>query len=481
MWWLRTGVTMSLQRYGIASALATGLMAGAIVAAGDNDPVWLVGGGPNVYESQLQIEANVLWARSVLQGLPGKRTIRIWFDDGDDPAPDVTEWSPPAETPDTLQPLARVLDSYWSNGEHYRNHRIPGEVRSTEVTRLSADLETALHALRPAQTAWLIFNGHGALQDDRNNTIELWNDTALHVNELVQLLRATPAETRLRFLFTQCYSGAFTRLAEPGSDRCGFVAEVADREAEGCSAAVDKHGWQDYSTHFFAALAGRQRDGSPLPQDPDLDGDGRVSPLEAHYYTLVVADSADIPRATSEALLEDWQPWYLGITTLTVPPDNPYTRLAQGLMRQAGLTTDKERRARMEGLKGKQHRLEQARIQIKEQTDRLRQAMEQDLVHRWPRLGEAYTMNYKHFLEQDLDAAQAYILAQPRYAELKGLQDRSWEWEGQLLNNERAATRLDKIDHLLSLARARAALERFGPADLRVRYEQLLECESAPF
>lgn len=453
----------------------------ARVVATDHDLVWLVGGGPNVYESQMQIESNVLWAYRVLRRLPGQRTIDIWFDDGNDPAPDVTEWSPPAETPATLQPLARVLDSYRNNGERYRNHHIPGPVHSTELNQLKADLKMALGALRPSQTVWLIFNGHGSLRDDHNNSIALWNNTALQVDELMRLLRPVPSKTRLRFLFTQCYSGSFTRLATPASDRCGFVAEAADREAEGCSAALDEDGWQDYSTHFFAALGGRQRDGSDLPQDPDQNGDGQVSPLEAHYYTLVMADSADIPRATSEALLEDWHPWYLSMIPLTTEGDNPYGRLAQALMQRAGITTDAERRMRRRTLQVEQSHLQQIRFQLNGQLDRLRQTMEQDLVRRWPGIGNAYTLNYKWFLERNLNTAQSYIVSQPSYAELKDLQDRSWTLAEQALRTERVLTRLDKIDHLLRLARIYAALQRFGPADIKARYAQLIACESAPF
>lgn len=65
--------------------------------AGENQ-VWLVGGGPNLFSSQVQIEANVLWAQKAISGLPGKRRIRIRFTDGNDPAADVVEWREPAET-----------------------------------------------------------------------------------------------------------------------------------------------------------------------------------------------------------------------------------------------------------------------------------------------------------------------------------------------------------------------------------------------
>ena len=52
---------------------------------------------------------------------------------------------------------------------------------------------------------------------------------------------------------------AFAELARPGSNHCGFLAESADREAEGCSAAIEARDFKDYSTHFFAALAGHGR------------------------------------------------------------------------------------------------------------------------------------------------------------------------------------------------------------------------------
>ena len=44
--------------------------------------------------------------------------------------------------------------------------------------------------------------------------------------------------------------------------------------------------------------------------NPDLDGDGQVSLYEAHLYALRAGESADLPRSTSEAFLERWQPWY---------------------------------------------------------------------------------------------------------------------------------------------------------------------------
>ena len=91
----------------------------------------------------------------------------------------------------------------------------------------------------------------------------------------------------VRFVFTQCYAGAFARLAPgPDGNRCGFLAESEDREAEGCAAGVDAGDYRDYTTYFFAALSGRTRLGGLLPVNPDLDGDGQVSLYEAHLVCV---------------------------------------------------------------------------------------------------------------------------------------------------------------------------------------------------
>lgn len=464
--------------------LALGL-AGAI-SVGAVDQVWLIGGGPDVFSSQAQIEANVLWARRVIAGLPGQRVVHIWFGDGEDPAPDVTEWSAPEETRRSMQPLARVMDTHWSNGDSYRNHRIPKVEGSTEAEHLSADLVSAFQRLGEYDQGWLIFNGHGKQHKDFNNSIELWNRTWLYADELEALVNLAPARTRLRFLFTQCYAGAFTRLAVQGSERCGFVAEAADRQAEGCSAAIDTASFQDYSTHYFAALAGKNRDGRSLANDPDRDGDGRVSPLEAHYYTLLTADSSDIPRATSEALLEQWRPWYLPILLPVFDAEqNRYAALAQELMQAVGIVpggdVEREIRLRRAQLETQRQSYEQSRGDLAQAIGDIRPWMENEVLRRWPRAAYPYTLNFQRFLEEDLEKAQTFILRHPEYQNLKGLQDTYWAQDEQLLDNERALTRLEKIEHLLQLSRVLATLRAIGPTELEQRFEQLLGCESEPF
>lgn len=465
--------------------LALQLSVGSLALAGQ-DHVWVIGGGPDILNAQVQIERNVTWALHTIKALPGQRTIRTYFNDGDDPGPDIHEWTPPPDSAADLQPLARVFDSYWYNGLRYRNHRIPDVAGSTEADQLVEALGLQVRALAPDDRVWLFFIGHGTYSEDLDNRIELWNGTRLNVEEMKALLDGVPRQTRLRFLFTQCYAGAFAELAVPERNRCGFLAEAADRQSEGCSAAIEQRDFEDYSTYFFAALSGRPRDGAGLNGRPDWDADGEVTPLEAHFHVLATAYSSDIPRTTSEELLMQWQPWYLELLLpLVGDAENEYTELARSLADLAGVTPgsagEKEIEKRRADLEAAWERLVQDYEALRVEIASLQERIRVPVLRRWPQAGSPYTRNYKRFLEQDVADVQAFIQGHRDYPELRDSQQKLWQLELQVLDIQRAHTRLAKIVHLRRLARLKAALETFGPEELLQRYRNLRECESAPF
>jgi hypothetical protein len=385
-----------------------------------------------------------------------------------------------------LEPLALVFDTHWTDGLRYRTHRIPQVAGTTEADMLTTALESQFRALKPNASGWLVFIGHGTLSEDLDNGIELWNLTRLRVSDLQEIFDLAPPESRLRFLFTQCYSGAFARLAREGTHRCGFLAEAADQESEGCSAAVEKRDYEDYSTYFFAALTGHPRNHAGLNGLLDRNADGLVSPLEAHFHVLATAYSSDIPRSTSETLLLEWQPWYLPIVLGIEPePDNEYTTMAHNLMVGIGIDPGGDPEAvagqRLVQLNDERNLLTVDHEALRKRIETLQAELRTPLLRRWPEAGSPTTREYTRFLKEDLAQAQAFIQSHPKYAELKQLQGQLWQQVDQLLDLERRKTRLEKIGHMLRLGRAKAALEAFGPAQLVERYRTLRECESAPF
>jgi hypothetical protein len=102
------------------------------------------------------------------------------------------------------------------------------------------------------------------------------------------------------------------------------------------------------------------------------------------------------------------------------------------------------------------------------------------VLRRWPEAGSGYTNNFRHFLNEQLGAAQAFILSRPDYAELKRGQDEYWEIDARMLEAERRLTSFERVAHLLELGRRHRLLETTGDDQARARYAWLLECESEP-
>lgn len=461
--------------------LLCALVAGKADAA---DRVWLIGGGYDLDNSQVQIEQNVLWARDVLRELPGGRDIRVYFNDGDDPAFDITLWEAPAESAATLQPLARVYDSYNLNGEAVRSHRIAPVDGPATRAAVRAALRDGIAALAPGTQGLVVYAGHGS-RGESNSVLDLWGDAAFAPADLRAAVAAQPADTRLRFVFTQCYAGGFHEAVVPGPDepeRCGFYAVSAEQPSEGCTASLDVADYRGYGTYFFAALAGRARDGGALHADPDRDGDGRTDPYEAHLYTLRAARSTDVPRSSSEQFLLDWEPWYLPLLPVAPQPDNPYPGTAAALAADLGIDAP-GRRALLEHRKQVRaqirrliYRQEQARGRAQGAMAQLRQAVE----HRWPGARYPYTLAYQRFLEQDLDAAQAFIAAHTLYPDLVRDQNDYWVLDRAVLELQRRLAQLDRIEHLQRLGRLRDAFIARGGKSERAQYERLLACERQP-
>ncbi len=479
---------MNPRTTGLALSICFFLMLAPLWA---QDQVWLIGGGPAVEDSQAQIEENVRWVRSVIEGLPGSRALRVYFTDGDHHYPDVLEWRPVAETPDRLQPLARVLDSYLSNGEIYRNHRLDQVAGSTQADELQPVLQAALEQLQPADRFWLIFNGHGREgETPLDNTLELWNYTDWTVTDLQQLLSRGNREALTRFVFTQCYAGGFARMvyvdanADQGLNeysRCGFMAVAEDQPAEGCSPVLEVGNYQDYSTYFFAALAGKARTGDPLAFSPDLDADTRVTPYEAHLYALRAARSTDMPRATSEDYLLRWSPWYARWWPLS-NEESHYGQLAAALASDLGVepvspALSQRREALLQQLQNTTRQREEIRAEINNLRDPIRYA----LVARWPALNAVHTLGYKRFLEQDLEQAQAYIVRQPEYPLLVESQRAYWSLMNAEVELERALNHLARVEHLYHLDRLLRLFQERANTREREEYARLLGCEQTPF
>ena len=481
-----------------AGARTASLLSLALLGAGaaSADEAVLIGGGYTLQGSQGQIELNVRWVGNILaeRGLP----TTTFFTDGDAPGPDV-HFAQPADAPGgPLEPLARVFGDLALERRRYREHAVPDVAGTTRRDALEPALGT-LFERTSDEPLLLVYNGHGRQSPaaPAGVTLHLWDDTEMTARELHALLgrHRGDAPDPFRFVFTQCYSGGFHRLAYADADdglaladtpRCGFTAESAYRLAEGCSAGVDIGDYRDYTTFFFAALADRERDGTALDRDPDTDADGTVTLREAHLHALEKAWSTDLSRSTSEDWLEAWQPWQLRwLPQPPSPPDNEYAELFRRLAVDAGIPLDgrvgRTLRERLADDEDRLAALSSERATLREDIDVARDALRRHATERRPELAGPYTGGYVALAASgELERVAEELAEMPGYRALLERQTRDAGLESEILAAERDATRSRKLLRLRRLATLKGQLETHGSDAERASYASLLACEEQP-
>lgn len=460
------------------------------------DYVWVIGGGPTLEQSQAQIESNVIWILEVLDDAAGERTVRVYYTSGNKPAIDVVEWAPPEDSAANVVPLARVYGQWYESGERFRRNRLTHIDGSTKRDSLLASLRDGFRALKGADRALIIFNGHG-LEDESDhggNTIRLWGDTSISAREFEALLSEIDPSVSTRFVFSQCYSGGFERLVHPNGDdtldlaesrRCGFMAESATRESEGCSASVRIGDYRDYTSYFFAALSGKTHSGERVTVDRDIDGDGTISLLDAHLYAQRYAYNGDLPRSTSEVFLERWQPWYLRWIDTRGRPDNVYGRLAEDLAESLDLPAG-VRQPAQSAYARRDDLLEKAETATAEKGNNtkrigeIQSRMQPWLEAQWPELKNPYTRSFLDVVATEHSDIQQAIVGHPDYAELVRLQDRQLALDRDLLQYERTIAQIDKVLRLRRLGRILEQFRLFASEREQASFDQLRACEAEP-
>lgn len=282
----------------------------------------IVSGGYSLQNNEYAIESNARY----VEGLTANaRWRRIHFADGKRGSRTISTL-PLAKDAREMAVLSWLLDREPESPARY-------ELKASTLRQLDGPstkrgvqqgLAAFVQGVKPGEHGLLYFTGHGStggarglfggwMDDTKNTTYALWNGGALSVRELARALQKPaggpgwPAKVPLVLVMVQCHAGGFANVmyrdGVPGGplwdrDFAGFFAAPGDRMSSGCTSQMDERNYQDFTTHFFAALSGRTRDGQPLT-GADYDRNGAVSMNEAFAYASVHDRSIDVPVSTS--------------------------------------------------------------------------------------------------------------------------------------------------------------------------------------
>ena len=458
---------------------------------------WIIGGGPVKENSQIQIERNVKWASDIVKNKSDNSVLKVFYSDGNDPEPDVVNFLDRDGANNDKYIFDMVLGGTDVHPSEFVNHSIQNHSGSTHPDNLVPALKQDFSMLKKNDTALILYNGHGwgsSSGDYGDNTLRLWTEQAFTVYDFEKLLSNINESTPTRFILTQCYSGGFSRAIHPGAkddtmalkgNRCGFMAESATREAEGCSSSLKLDEYRDYTTFMFAALDGKTRLGNDLSYDPDINKDKKVSLWEAHLYSLANAYSTDLSRSTSEYYLEKWEPWYIRWLPVNKRSKNS---IFYQIMEKAAqnnqlpleiFTKSSNLRSERNNRLAQFNNLKKEMNQLNKKIRNSQNIIVKDLEKKYPEIKKHYKNKFKGYPSIAVSDIKSIIIDSSHLNLLKKYFTSKDKLDIVLLDAERALTQIEKIARLKKLSKIDSMFSIFSNANIHANFNQLLACEKS--
>ena len=432
----------------------------------------LVGGGATPEFTEISLEQDLELASKVLHG-PGL----VLFAGGEG-SESVRVQAPKPPQPSLLARLGELFDPRGGRASRYQRTRLSAQTASASNFETSFSL-----AASAGKVPLVVYIAAHGLQgtEARDNYVELWGGEPISVVQLAEMSAAAPRP--VRFVIASCYSGGFAELAFEKADaqqgptktaRCGLFAGTWDRQTSGCDPNPDRRAQEGYSLHLLHALRGEDRDGKPLPlRTLDLDGDGKISLLEAHTRARIASHSIDVPTTTSERYLREVVRTPAALNHKLSPED---AAVIKQLGARLGLTTESAVNKRYKELSDRLDALQEELDAADDELEQTRGSLGAQLLARWPVLSDAYHAEFAASLARDAQAIEQVLEhSHPaqRYREARAHSEALGVRASELDPQEAEVLRLVRAYETLGLASALAAR---GGEDY-VHYRSLLACE----
>lgn len=406
-----------------------------------------IGGGYAPSGNQVSLEKNVMFFQRIL-GEPENEQFRhdIFFSDGQENGADLQVMDRDS-VPRANRLMAEFFGSSRNLGLQYRNHGIQEAKYGTDPANIERWFKEVGAEMQAGDRLCLYVTAHGNRSSDKddphNTTIATWNRTSIKMKELVKLLDQLDSGVTVVTVMVQCHSGGFAHFMFDEGDpekglsnqrRVGFFATVHDRPAAGCTADINEADYAEYSSFFWAAVAGVDRLGQPV-DIPDYNEDGVVSFDEAHAYTLLTADTIDLPIKTSGEFLRMNSKFDGDVKDSEIEllgKESPYDMVLQfatpveravleGLSEQLELKGNERLKDVSKQLQNRRSSSRsRGRVPTTERS-RLQREIRADLLKRWPALANTLNPIATELLTERADEFIELIEGHPKFARYREL------------------------------------------------------------
>ena len=456
--------------------------------------VLTIGGGYSPDGNQVSLEKNVLLFQKVLTDYPTTERHDIFFADGDEVEKDL-QVIDPTQVPRANRLMAEFFGSTRELGLTYRNHQIPNVRDASKPGTVREWFRSVGKGLRDGDTLYIYVTAHGQRSRDRdkeyNTSIAMWNNSTLQMTEFASLLDRLNPKVNVVMVMVQCYTGGFSHLMFQGGDsskglspqnRIGFFATVHDRPAAGCTPEVDEANYVEYSTFFWAAIRGIDRLGNTI-EKPDYDGDGEVSMEEAHAYTILHADTIDVPVKTSGEYLSIESRFGDGNGDL-LQNDEPYSvvlkiasPVQKVLLRELSKKLNLSGESRLVDAWQKTRVDRRRRRRPTGEASSIKGRITNDLKKRWPELANTLNPLSIELLTTRQDEFVNAILGHPEYEAYK----RETEKQQSVSDDQQTRAQYERFLRVADNVVLAENLKRMNQPARLAQFEAIVTAERRPF
>ena len=507
-----------LDRFWVSTVLALAL---PCLTATATDYFLTIGGGYDPQGNQVSLERNVAFLRQLLEEKrPDSPPHDIFFADGDDQHRDLQFRDPDFECTAGRRIALELFGDADDIDIAYRNHSLEGVRSATSPRRIRDRLGQLGRQMTGTDRLLVYVTAHGGSGEDEtpyNTSIYTWNHRSFRAAEFEGWLDRLPESTRVVMVMVQCYAGGFSQTifneADPSKGlsrqlRAGFFAQVHDRPAAGCTPEVGQDSYQEYSSFFLAALAGRDRAGVVI-DGLDLNGDGKTSFAEAHAYAVCESETIDIPIRTSDAFLAYYSTdgttgasQYLEATqsdelrrlpsaeliraegnfaALLAQADEVDSAIAQRLIQKLQLDADGSVRQVQQARQriGEQHR--RARRSAGRAASTYRRARERvrsEVRREWPELDADLSPTLAALMAERADEFARIVAAKPSYQAMVRAAKSKESTSQASLDAKKDDALARRLEHTVNRIVRATNLPQVAPASVVERYHELIGLES---